>query len=132
MPKVKVITEEMQGKAVNVALWALDMSHGQNNAMRIIQNLGRDFSGTVPSLIAENLLGMREKYRSMNETLDQYRKFLEHAANNYDWNDRELAKWAASLGDEKGARINAGTEGAAEDGGVETENQSPDLQDANS
>ena len=99
MAKIQVITEEMLAKAKNIHQGASDVFDSQSKATNIIQNLGKDFSGKVPSLMTANMLAMRDKYNAMNETLDQYGKFLTHAANTYEWNDRDLAKWATALGD---------------------------------
>ena len=105
MPKIQVITEEMLGKAKNINQGAMDIFNSQGNVTKTIQNLGKDFSGRLPSLIVQNVLSMRDKYKAMNETLDQYGKFLENAANTYEWNERELTKWATALGGEKGASV---------------------------
>lgn len=106
MPKIQIITEEILGKAKNVHQGAADIFSSQENVTKTIQNLGKDFSGKLPTLMTEHMLSMRDKYRSMNENLTQYGSFLEHSANTYEWNDKELAKWAAALGD-RGASIGA-------------------------
>jgi murein DD-endopeptidase MepM/ murein hydrolase activator NlpD len=112
MPKIQVITEEMLGKSKNVNQGASDILSSQNNVTGIVRNLGKDFSGKLPTLMTEHMLAMESKYKSMNENITQYGKFLEHAANSYEWNDKELAKWATALGGEKGASVGAAAGGS--------------------
>jgi uncharacterized protein YukE len=116
MPKIQVITEEILGKSKNVNQGAADIFGSQENVTKTLQNLGKDFTGKLPTLMTEHMLAMRDKYKAMNENLTQYGSFLEHAANTYEWNESELTKWATALGGEKGASVGAaigGTTGGA-------------------
>ena len=83
----------MLGKAKNIHQGATEIADSQSNVTKIIQNLGKDFSGKLPTLMTGNILSMKNKYKELNETLDQYGKFLTHAANTYEWNDKETAQW---------------------------------------
>ena len=91
MPKILAVTEEMERRAGEI----LDI---QNNVTNIFQNMGRDFSGRIPSLMTEKMIAMEDVYQTINATLNGYKDFLSDAAKNYEWNDSEAARWSRNLG----------------------------------
>jgi hypothetical protein len=51
----------------------------------------------------ELMLAGKDKYAAIHEAVKDYGDFVEHAANKYEWSDKEIARWAEKLG--KGDRI---------------------------
>ena len=98
MPKIQAITDKMHEKSGKIAQGITDIYGSQNSVTQTIQNLGRGFSGPLPTAMTERMLLMRSQYETMNKTLTGYQVFLENAANTYEWNDQEMARWAAALG----------------------------------
>ena len=98
MPKILAVTEEMQNRASAIGNNADEILGIQNAVTNIFQNMGRDFSGRIPSLMTEKMIAMEEVYQGINSTLNGYKDFLMDAAKNYDWNDSEAARWSTSLG----------------------------------
>ncbi|MDR2176157.1 MAG: CHAP domain-containing protein, partial [Synergistaceae bacterium] len=52
----------------------------------------------------------------LHRKITDYSKKIDYAADNYDWNDQEIAKWTSALGDRGTAA--AGAAGAAAGGGI--------------
>ena len=98
MPQIKAVTDEMQRRAGNIGAGAGEILSSQQKVTGIFQNLGRDFSGRIPSLMTEKMIAMEDIYSGINETLNGYKTFLEEAAQSYEWTDSEAARWAANLG----------------------------------
>lgn len=98
MPKMLYVTEEMQHRAANIGMNASDIFNSQKQVTGLFQNMGRDFSGRIPSLMIEKMIAMESDYIEMNEALNGYKEFLEDSARNIEWTDEELARWATSLG----------------------------------
>ena len=97
MPKILAVTEEMENRAAIIGNNADEILSIQNSVTNIFQNMGRDFSGRIPSLMTEKMIAMEEVYQGINATLNNYKDFLSNAAKNYDWNDSEAARWTNSL-----------------------------------
>jgi hypothetical protein len=117
MPKIQAITDEMLSKSQNITRSASELFASQGRVQSIIQNLGADFSGRIPTLMTEHVLGMKSKYEAMNTTLTKYGEFLDNAARTYEWNDKELAGWAEKLGGGALAGGTRNTSGAADASG---------------
>lgn len=98
MPKILAVTEEMMNRASGIGLGASDILASQNQITGIFQNMGRDFSGRIPSLMTEKMIAMEDIYQGMNETLNRYKEFLEDTARSYEWTDEEAARWTQALG----------------------------------
>lgn len=98
MPKILAVTEEMQNRASAIGNSADEILGIQNTVTNIFQNMGRDFSGRIPSLMTEKMIAMESVYQGINATLNNYKDFLINAAQNYEWNDSEAARWTQSLG----------------------------------
>lgn len=98
MPKMQFVTEEMMDRARKILESAGRIHESQNAVLNIFSNMGRDFSGKVPSLMTQQMLAMESDYQNMNNMLTSYSEFLDKAADNYEWSDAELAKWASALG----------------------------------
>lgn len=97
MPKILAVTEEMERRAAYIGENAATLLDVQNAVTNIFQNMGRDFSGRIPSLMTEKLIAMEDVYQGINTTLNGYRDFLSEAAKNYEWNDSEAARWTRTL-----------------------------------
>lgn len=98
MPKILAVTEEMERRAGEIGNKAGEILDIQTNVTNIFQNMGRDFSGRIPSLMTEKMIAMEDVYQSINATLTGYQEFLSDAAKNYEWNDSEAARWSRNLG----------------------------------
>ena len=97
MPKMQFITEEMLNRAGIVGENARRILESQNQVTRIFQNMGRNFSGRMPTLMTQNMLAREKDYKAMNGILIGYKDFLEDSARTYEWTDEELANWAKAL-----------------------------------
>ncbi|MBQ7220139.1 MAG: hypothetical protein IJS28_04080 [Synergistaceae bacterium] len=97
MPKILAVTDEMERRASGIGSNADDILKIQNAVTNIFQNMGRDFSGRIPSLMTEKMIAMEDTYQGINATLNGYRDFLSDAAKNYEWNDSEAARWTRAL-----------------------------------
>ena len=98
MPKILAVTEEMERRAGEIGNKAGEILDIQTNVTNIFQNMGRDFSGRIPSLMTEKMIAMEDVYQNINSTLNGYKDFLSDAAKNYEWNDSEAARWSRNLG----------------------------------
>ena len=98
MTKILAVTSEMEARAAAIGSNADEIFTSQNTVTNIFQNMGRDFSGRIPSLMTEKMIAMEEVYQGINATLTGYKEFLSDAAKNYDWNDSEAERWTRSLG----------------------------------
>ena len=97
MPKILAVTEEMERRAADIGNNAEILLNNQNAVTDIFQNMGRDFSGRIPSLMTERMIAMEDTYTLINETLNGYKEILSNAAKNYEWNDAEAANWTRAL-----------------------------------
>lgn len=98
MPKIQVITDEMHSIADGIGQHAEAIRSSHDNVMRLIDGLGAGFSGSLPSLMIQYVRSNRNGYRSIDDALADYREFIDWAADNYDWNDQQLARWGNALG----------------------------------
>lgn len=98
MPKILAVTTEMERRASDISSNADEILKIQNGVTNIFQNMGRDFSGRIPSLMTEKMIAMEDTYQAINATLNGYSEFLSNAAKTYEWNDSEGARWMRSLG----------------------------------
>ena len=98
MHKILAVTEEMERRAGEIGDKAGEILDIQTNVTNIFQNMGRDFSGRIPSLMTEKMIAMEDVYQNINATLNGYKDFLSDAAKNYEWNDSEAARWSRNLG----------------------------------
>lgn len=98
MPKIQAVTNEMINRANQIGRGVDEILGSQNDVTRTFQNMGRDFSGNIPTLMTEHMLAMDSDYQEMNSILTQYKEFMEDAAHNYEWTDEELARWGTSIG----------------------------------
>ncbi|MBR0035854.1 MAG: hypothetical protein IJP54_09275 [Synergistaceae bacterium] len=97
MPKILAVTEEMERRAAAIGSNADALLDVQNAVTNIFQNMGRDFSGRIPSLMTEKMIAMEETYQGINAKLNEYKDFLSEVAKNYEWNDSEATRWFQSL-----------------------------------
>ncbi len=98
MPKMLYVTDEMIARAGNIGANASEILNSQNQVTSIFQNLGRDFSGRIPSLMTEQMIAMESVYQAMNNNLNGYKDFLEESARTIEWTDEEAARWSSALG----------------------------------
>ena len=98
MPKLLYVTEEMQQRAQNIGMNADEIFSSQNQVTGIFQNMGRDFSGKIPSLMTEKMIAMESDYKNIKSILKGYQQFLQDSAQTVEWTDAESARWAQALG----------------------------------
>lgn len=98
MPKMQIVTDEMLNRANKIGQDTTNILEKQNMVTDLFRNMGRNFSGKIPSLMTQHMLGMDKEYKTMNGILTNYKTFLEDSAHNYEWKEDELARFAASLG----------------------------------
>ena len=127
MPKMQIVTDEMLNRANKIGQDTTSILDKQNMVTSLFRNMGRNFSGKIPSLMTQHMLGMEKEYRTMNSILTNYKTFLEDSAHNYEWKEDELARFAESLG-EPGAR-NSNTGNAGTVNTTSTNNNVSDTQD---
>ncbi|MDR1509184.1 MAG: hypothetical protein LBS53_06060 [Synergistaceae bacterium] len=99
------------------------MYQRQENVRKIIGDMGRCFSGKLPSLMLQNSMNIFTKTRAMKDNLkNYYADFLQHAAVSYEEADHASASEAKNLaGGSAGSsnivgKSNQGTEGNANNG----------------
>ena len=97
MPKILAVTEEMERRASAIGSNADILLEAQNAVTNIFQNMGRDFSGRIPSLMTEKMIAMEDTYQGINAKLNEYKDFLSDVAQNYEWSNAEAARWFQSL-----------------------------------
>ena len=97
MSKILAVTDEMKNRAAGIGNNADALLNAQNAVTNIFQNMGRDFSGRIPSLMTEKMIAMEETYQGINAKLNEYKDFLSEVAKNYEWNDSEATRWFQSL-----------------------------------
>ena len=98
MPKMKIVTDAMLEKAATIGQDTANILEKQNMVTSIFSNMGKNFSGNIPSLMTQHMCAMDKEYTAINRILGGYKDFLEYSANNYDWKEDELARAAAALG----------------------------------
>lgn len=114
MPKMQIVTDEMLSRASTIGQDTSRILDCQNQITRIFQNMGRGFSGRIPTLMTQHMLAMDKDYKAMNNILTGYKEFLEYSANNYEWTEYELSRWAQSLGNSGTQPGNAGTNSSSD------------------
>lgn len=97
MPKMQIVTDEMLAKADKIGQTASKIFESQNQVTNIFRNMGKNFSGQVPSLMTQHMLAIDKEYVAMNSLLNEYKNFLENTARNYDWTEEQMARWAEAL-----------------------------------
>jgi uncharacterized protein YukE len=98
MPQIKAITDEMLEMAGKIRAGGEAVNASQNSVIGIMRNMGADFSGKLPTAMLELMLSQKDKYAAVHEAIKDYGDFTEHAANTYEWTDKEIARWAEKLG----------------------------------
>ncbi|MBR0316832.1 MAG: hypothetical protein IJQ99_08195 [Synergistaceae bacterium] len=101
MPKMQFVTDEMLNRAGKVAQESGKIFESQHKVTDIFKNMGKNFSGEIPSLMTQHMLAMDKEYTTMNSILKGYADFIENTARNYEWTDEELARWAESIANRK-------------------------------
>ncbi|MBQ7214907.1 MAG: hypothetical protein IJS39_02860 [Synergistaceae bacterium] len=96
--QILAVTEDMNKRAAEIGTQAGDILTTQRNVTNIFQNMGRDFSGRIPSLMTSKMIAMEDIYQGINETLNGYQDFLSNVAKTYEWNDAEAARISRTLG----------------------------------
>jgi uncharacterized protein YukE len=115
---IKANVEEMLSLARAVSGNADTLYQRQENVRKIIGDLGRCFSGKLPSLMLQNSMNIFAKTRAIRDNLkNYYADFLRHAAVSYEDVDQASAGEAKNLaggvtqsGNMGGTNINNGSE----------------------
>ena len=92
MSKIEVTTEDLKNIAGTIGSNASDILSGQKSVTNIFQNMGREFSGRIPSLMTEKMIAMEDVYQGINDTLTNYSEFLRNAAQSYERIDTEAGR----------------------------------------
>ena len=98
MPKMQIVTDEMFNIANKIGRDTGDILESQNNVSKVFRNMGKNFTGNIPSLMVQHMLAMESEYTTMNEILNGYKSFVEDSARSYDWTEDEMTRWAEVLG----------------------------------
>lgn len=98
MPKMLYVTNEMKSRANKIGVGTDEIFNSQKEITKIFQNMGRDFSGKIPTLMNEKMIAMEDDYIGINEKLKQYKDFLIKSADEVEWTDSEASRWAQALG----------------------------------
>jgi uncharacterized protein YukE len=109
MPKILAITEAMHNYAKNILAKAGEIQSSHGEMERIVNGMTPYFSGALPELLTQRLLDMKKKHEALYEKISQYSAKIDFAADNYDWNDREIASWASRMGVGVAALVGGGT-----------------------
>ena len=100
MPKIQAITNEMKAIAGRIGDNVSTMQGSQANVRSCMQTILINFESTPRVLTALHLANVTNGYRNSGESLNGYRDFLVNAADTYEWNDEQLARWKnTSIGD---------------------------------
>ena len=100
MPKIQAITNEMKAIAGRISDNVSTMQGSQANVRSCMQTILINFESTPRVLTALHLANVTNGYRNSGESLNGYRDFLVNAADTYEWNDEQLARWKnTSIGD---------------------------------
>jgi uncharacterized protein YukE len=114
---IKANIEEMMSLARSISGNADTLYQRQENVRKIIGNMGRCFSGKLPSLMLQNSLNVFTKARAMKDNLkNYYADFLQHAAERIESDDRALAGEMKNAAGGNAAPVSDGTPGTSDSG----------------
>ena len=97
MPRMQIVTDGMLNSANKIEQEAGNILDSQHKVSEIFSNMGKFFTGRVPSLMVQHMLAMDQEYTNMNGILSNYKTFLEDTANTYDLTEEQLTRAAESL-----------------------------------
>lgn len=90
---IRVITEELNGRAARIGQIVDAFIEKQSEMVKTLSNLGNNFSGTLPSVMLNYVTATNAKFQNAIKSIDQYKRFIETAAETYEWTDSQLAQW---------------------------------------
>jgi uncharacterized protein YukE len=115
MPKILAITEAMHSNAKSILAKAGEIQESHSEMARIAGGMAPYFSGVLPELLTQRLLDMKKKHEELQRKITDYSKKIDYAADDYDWNDQEIAKWTSALGDRNAVTAAGGRTGGTAD-----------------
>ena len=105
MPKIQAITDEMTATAGRIGS-NVDLMEGRQEKIRQLMSTILVHFNSKPKVLPLYLLSnVILAYRNTSESLRGYQGFLVDAANTYEWNDQQLARWGTVMQDRKGVDI---------------------------
>ena len=105
MPKIQAVTDEMTATAGRIGSSVELMEGSQEKVRQFMATIMVHFRSTPSVLSAMHLSNVVSGYRNTSESLKGYQGFLVDAANTYEWNDQQLARWGTVMQDQKGVDI---------------------------
>lgn len=122
MPKMQAITDEMKATASRIGDHLSLMTDSQGKVRDALQTILVNFDSTPKVMTALHLASVSLGYQNTSENLKGYQTFLVEAADTYEWNDAEIAKWADQMNEQRGVDIyNYTSPNAASGGPVATQ-----------
>ncbi|MBR1485673.1 MAG: hypothetical protein IJ597_00265 [Synergistaceae bacterium] len=115
MPKMQIVTDEMLNRADKIGQNTRNILEKQNMVTNLFKNMGKNFSGNIPSLMTQHMVAMDKEYQTMNGMLTNYKDFLEDSAHNYEWKEEELARMIESLSGTSTSSNNNATSSSSSD-----------------
>ena len=105
MPKIQAVTDEMKAIADRIGENVSAMVDSQSSVKNCIGSILVHFGSNPRVMSALHLSNVTLGYRNVGESLTGYQEFLVNAANTYEWNDEQMAKWGDVMQNEKGVDI---------------------------
>ena len=123
MPKIQAITNKMKEIADKIGDNVSLMQGSQINVKNCMSNILVHFESKPKVLTALHLANVTNGYRNSGESLNRYRDFLVNAADTYEWNDEQLARWKnTSIGDKINSAPDMSTGSTQDNASVSGEN----------
>lgn len=105
MPKIQAITNEMKSIADNIGNNISAMTDSQTSVKNCMSNILVHFESNPKVLTTIHLANVTNGYRNSSESLNGYRDFLINAADTYEWNDEQLARWNGVMQEQRNVDI---------------------------
>lgn len=105
MPKIQAVTDEMKAIADRIGENVSAMVDSQTSVKNCMSSILVHFDSKPKVLTTIHLANVTNGYRNSGESLTGYQEFLVNAANTYEWNDEQMAKWGDVMQNEKGVDI---------------------------
>ena len=105
MPKIQAVTDEMKAIADRIGENVSAMVDSQSSVKNCIGSILVHFGSNPRVMSALHLSNVTLGYRNVGESLTGYQEFLVNAANTYEWNDEQMAKWGDVMQNVKGVDI---------------------------
>lgn len=105
MPKMQAITDEMKATADRIGDRLSLMVDSQKNVKDLMSSILVHFESNPKVMTALHLANVRIGYQDTTTSLKGYQEFISKAADTYEWNDKQIARWAEQMNEKKGVDI---------------------------